>query len=304
MLHDGRRPAGERRSPGDGLRAPEASRTGRSHGTYGWRDSAELAQLDTFKAFCRAAVVEWSVHSSPAMSLKISLAALLSLSAALLAPSIGCSAEVNDGGFGGGDDDGGGGEGAGSNPACAPFLNQESEGMVTFRVVNQTGQDVYVPAFCDAVAYGVQPEAGPDGAYYGDGGGSCNQSCEQLQSEDQYVCDGGQCPPSSIRVVAGETREFVWSGRGREDVEMRSECWFSEFGGPTCSQIVAAPPGSYRVTVGGFSECGADCTCNAEGLCTGQATGLEAVTEHPIFALPASGPVEIVFEVCAFGCPG
>jgi len=233
---------------------------------------------------------------------------LLCFSILCVALSVGCSSDVNvEGGGGEGGGSGGeggeGGSGAG-NPVCAAFADQESAGDVTFTVVNQSGQDVYLRGSCDAINYSVDPEDGPDGTFYGDVGGSCQQSCEALQTEDQLLCEADACAPSSILVQDGETREIRWGGLGQKSVEMPAECWFSESSGTSCQQYVAAEAGSYDLKLGAFSDCGEDCVCDVNGACTGDATGVEAVANEATFDFPASGPVEIVFDTCAFGCAG
>lgn len=225
---------------------------------------------------------------------------LTSLSALVLALSIGCGSSVNEGGGGAG---GGAGGSGGEDPFCAPYFDEEPEGAVTFRVSNQTGQDLYLRGSCNAVSYSVDPEAGPSGTYYGDVGGSCQQSCQELQTTDPILCEADACAPSAILLHPGETRDLAWGGLGQKNVEMPAECWFSPEFGTNCQQIVAAPAGSYKLNLTAFAECGPGCTCDATGVCTGDATGIEAQPDVSTFALPAAGPIDIVFPNCAFGCP-
>lgn len=218
---------------------------------------------------------------------------LTSLSVLLLALSVGCGSTINEGGGGAG----------GGDPSCAPFNDQPADGAVTFRVSNQTGQDLYLRGSCNTVSYSVDPEAGPNGTFFGDVGGSCQQSCEELQSEDPLLCEADACAPSAILLHPGETRELSWGGLGQKSTTMPAECWLSPEFGTACQQIVAAPAGSYKLNLTAFSECGPGCTCDATGVCTGDATGIEALPDTSTFAFPAAGPIDIVFPNCAFGCP-
>lgn len=223
---------------------------------------------------------------------------------ALLVAGAGCGSNVI--GSGGGDTGGGGTGGGNTNPECTPFRDQSSTGEVTFRFVNQTGIDIYLPASCDLVSFQIDPAAGPDGSYYGWTGGACSLTCEDLQSQGQIYCDAGACAPSSFRVPAGGSLDIAWDQLAQKNVEMPSECWFEAAGGPSCNQIVAADPGQYRISITAYDTCASDpaaCGCDATtGLCSGDATGLSATTAPVIFGLPSSQPVEVIFDPCAFGC--
>jgi YD repeat-containing protein len=226
--------------------------------------------------------------------------------------ALACSAKVdlddgdNGGGNVGGGDNGGGGAGGSNDPQCVPFHDAVPSSAVTIRFINQSGQDVYLPATCDQLNVSITPEAGEDGAYYGPTGGSCSQSCDALQSEDPVFCDAAACAPSAIRLPQGETREVVWDGRGQRSAEMPLVCWQSKDAGTTCSQIVNAPAGEYRIDVRGFADCGEGCECDdATGVCSGEAAGWEAYPNPASVSLPAAdGVVEVLFDVCAFPCPG
>jgi len=221
------------------------------------------------------------------------------LSPLALLIALGCSSNVNvdDG------EEGGGGEG-GQGGACTAFADAEPSAPVTFRFSNQSGQDVYLPASCDDLDYSLTPQAGETGTTYGRVGGACQQSCEELQTEEPILCDAAACAASAYRLQTGDVIEIVWDGRGQAPVEMPLSCWESAAAGTSCTQIVAAPAGSYSLSVRGFSECGDECECDANGLCSGTAGGQEAFPNAEAFSLPGDTVVEVVFETCAFGCPG
>ncbi len=228
-------------------------------------------------------------------------------SLALLAFLSACSSSVvEDGGGGQGGGDTSGSDSTGSGVGCEAYDNQSGPAVVTLRVRNDTGLDVYLPASCDTAQFTIENSPTPDpDVWYGPGGvGACTQTCEMLQEEEPYVCDFGGCPPSSIRIAAGQTRDLQWHGTGARSREMPDICWFTDYPNDTCTQIIAAKSGDYQVSLRGYSECGEECTCDAEGLCTGDAIGLEAYLQPTVFQYPATSVVELVFDVCAFGCAG
>lgn len=88
---------------------------------------------------------------------------------------------------------------------------------------------------------------------------------------------------------------------------MPAQCFAFPQAGNTCSQIVAAPTGTYRVDVMGYAECGNGeeaCVCHDGGECEGQAIGATAYPDPATFEFPGAGQVDVVFGVCAFGCAG
>ena len=171
---------------------------------------------------------------------------------------------------------------------------------MTVRFVNKTGMPVYLPGRCEGINYPITPTSGSTDATY-NYDASCLQTCADLQAVPPYVC--GLCAPSSYLLGVGATREVTWDGRGlKSGVPMPSACWEQPQVNGTCSQIVAAPAESYDIQASGFSSCGANCTCDDTGRCTGMAGGQQAYAEPAKFNYPAQNVVEVVFNVCAFGC--
>jgi hypothetical protein len=71
-----------------------------------------------------------------------------------------------------------------------------------------------------------------------------------------------------------------------------------------CPQIVLAAAGDYRIEALGYDGCaGGSCACDADGVCTGYATGMEAYADSTFFTHVSDNLVEVVFGVCAFPCP-
>lgn len=68
-------------------------------------------------------------------------------------------------------------------------------------------------------------------------------------------------------------------------------------------QVLATAEGDYQAAVTGYSSCGADCGCDDEGLCDGMATGSPAYADPAGFHFPTAAIHDVVFGVCAFGCP-
>jgi hypothetical protein len=215
-----------------------------------------------------------------------------------------CGSRVIDpsgsGGDGGSSASNGSTSGAGGGP-CDAFADAPSPGSVTVRFVNDSFADVYLPASCSGPDFTLRPNAGPDGVTYAFDG-SCLQTCGDLRTQPPVLC--GACPPASYKIPHGGSHEVTWNGTGIRSQEMPAACWASNDGGRTCSQVVAAPAGTYRVEAMGFGSCGdgEPCACDSEGYCGGNATGLEAYAEGTTFDFPTGTVVEVLFGVCAFGC--
>lgn len=212
----------------------------------------------------------------------------------------GCGSEVETSGGGGAG--GGGGEG-GTLEACTGFDDAEPGSPITLRFVNETLLDVYLEASCNQLAFDIQPAAGADGAYYGYVGGACQQSCQELQTQNQVQC--GACAPSTQHIPPQSSIEVTWDGRAQRQVEMAAECYFDELtSAQDCAQIFRAPAGEYSLTIAAYNACdgqGAPCECDATGLCSGTASGMAAFGQPTSFTLPTN-TVEYVLDVCAFGC--
>ncbi len=220
---------------------------------------------------------------------------------------VGCGSDVETQGGGGEGGSGAastGGGGTGGSSSCSTFADATSPGDLTLRFVNETVVDVYIPATCDDLQYTIQPAAGPDGNYYGNAFGTCSQSCDELQTAGQLLCDA--CLSTAYRIPAGEALEVTWNQIAAHPTMMPSECWFEASGGTACNQAIAAPAGAYQIGVTVFDGCtGTDaCTCDpGTGLCDGFASGQESEVTPVAFGIPAAGPVEVVIEACTFGCP-
>jgi len=190
----------------------------------------------------------------------------------------------------------------GSGGACGGFEDATGAAPVTVRFVNKTGLPVYLPGNCQGVDYLLNPTNGSDGATYSYDS-SCLQTCADLQTNPPFVC--GLCAPTSYLLDVGATREVTWNGTGlKYEVPMPSTCWAQPQNNGTCPQIVAAPAANYAIQGIGFSSCGPGCTCDEKGICFGYPEGGKAYAELVKFNFPAQNVVEVVFNVCAFGCPG
>jgi hypothetical protein len=193
----------------------------------------------------------------------------------------------------------------GSGGACAAYADQTGTGKVTLRFINKTGLPVYLNSSCaGGIGYSITHILSSDSTSYVYDT-SCLQTCSDLQKEQPYEC--GPCAPQSIRLDPDAIRTIEWDGTGLQvpATPMPPSCYAP--GGdyfPSCDQIVAALAGMYRADAIGYSECGPGCTCDANGLCNGSATGLQALPNPVSFSFPTSGTVDVIFDVCAFGCAG
>jgi hypothetical protein len=177
-------------------------------------------------------------------------------------------------------------------------------------VINDTGQPILIApgAGCwksgIANPFSIIPAAGSDGATYPAMSPYGAQTCgSRLASPPQCIeCDMG--PPYTL-MAPGTTLDLPWDGTGSRTASMPAECytrggyceWASLSGNTDCTQVVAAPAGTYSVTAQAFSTCatcaGNTCSCH----------GATPVTSEPAtFIFPATGAVDVVFGPCAFGC--
>lgn len=242
------------------------------------------------------------VQSSP-----VRLASL----ALLVCIACGSKVEVDDGNGGSGGDGGGGEGGSGGNvdPQCLPFKDAEPVNVVEVMIRNESGQDVYLPANCGQRYLEISAASGDLSISYGSVEGSCLQTCDDLQREEPIFCEAGACAPSSIRIAPGAVISIEWDGRGLAGAEMPAACWFSESAGTSCSQVVNAPDGAYDIGVRGFPSCGEGCECedvDGAGVCNGDVSGFEVPVSGSVTFPSSEEPqfIELVFESCAFGCPG
>ena len=69
-----------------------------------------------------------------------------------------------------------------------------------------------------------------------------------------------------------------------------------------------APAQRYQALIGGYSQCdggeSGPCVCDADNRCQGQAGGQVINTIPAFFDYPSTLSVDLVFDSCAFGCPG
>ncbi len=190
---------------------------------------------------------------------------------------------------------------SGSGGACAGYADQPGSAQVTVRFRNEGGVPIYLPSSCSDVAFSIDPVGGGNAATFAYDK-SCLQTCQDLQTQPQYAC--GACAPRSYRLDPGSFRDVVWDGTGLTSVTMPPQCWAQNNGNTVCSRVVAAPAGTYDVSVMGYATCGPDCQCDAQGVCNGEAMGGQAYPNPAKLSYPSDNLVEVVFGVCAFPCPG
>lgn len=224
---------------------------------------------------------------------------------AAMALGIGCGSSVETNPGGGGHGVGGGqiaGGSVGGSGGCDGFADEQGPSTVTVTFRNNSGLPVYLPRMCDVVSYSMAAGTANDPLTYVYDS-SCLQTCEDLQTQPGYDC--GACMPTTIRIENGGTYQTTWDGTALKAAAMPASCWLDpQYAGSSCSQIVAAPAGSYNVQALGHMECQGACTCDATGLCEGTAAGSAAYSNTTTLSYPAQNAIEILFDNCAFGCPG
>jgi hypothetical protein len=188
-----------------------------------------------------------------------------------------------------------------SSGTCPGFDNQTPIGSTTLHVVNNTGLPIYVPGQCSSVVYSITPVGGgADNVSY-PGSRDCLQTCHDLQTQPPIEC--GVCAPSSYLIPPGSARDIPWDGGGvQSGVAMPANCWNTP-GQTSCSEIVAALKGQYRVDIQGYGQC-PGCSCSPDGVCNGDASGPQAYADPTMFVFPGMPQVDVVFGPCAFPCPG
>jgi hypothetical protein len=188
--------------------------------------------------------------------------------------------------------------------ACDPWTDFPGLSTVTVSFKNNTGMPIYLPMSCTDVVYTITPASGSTTSYVYDP--SCLQTCQDLQTQPQYDC--GACLEQTRRIDAGATHTLTWNGTGLGPyVDMDAACWQGGVAYGKCTDKVQAPAGSYTFGATAYSACGDSggaCTCTEEGACAGSPTGTQATGTPASINFPAANAVEVVFDTCAFGCPG
>jgi hypothetical protein len=188
--------------------------------------------------------------------------------------------------------------------ACDPWTDFPGLSTVTVSFKNNTGMPIYLPMSCTDVVYTITPPNAADSTRYVYDP-SCLQTCQDLQTQPQYDC--GACPEQSRRIEAGATYTLTWDGTGLGPyVDMPAACWSGGQAQSKCTNKVRASAGSYTFGATAYSTCGSSggaCTCTADGACAG-GSGSQAMGTPASINFPAANAVEVVFDTCAFGCPG
>lgn len=127
----------------------------------------------------------------------------------------------------------------GGDTVCAGFGDEESSGTLTIRVINESDEHLYIPASCSTERLNITSVPPNDVSYPGER--SCTQTCEELQTQPQYVC--GACAPLAYRILPGAQRDIPWDGKGLRSRTMPQECWEGSSFNEACQQLVAAKPG-------------------------------------------------------------
>jgi hypothetical protein len=202
------------------------------------------------------------------------------------------------------------GRGPGSQTQCQGFFDETGHS-VRLRVRNDTGVDMYLDAGSGTTpVYRLVPASGDDGRFYGAFDRTCMQTCAELQYEDIQACNLELSAPTVVRVRAGESLDILWDGAGSaDDVEMPGSCFHDPSAAGPCTRIVAPPPGEYQLQLTAYAACDDHdgdlvCDCDADDVCQGEPFGASASPAPVSLVVPVNEQVvDVVFEICAFGCP-
>jgi hypothetical protein len=274
-----------------------------------------LAQADTAADRSRVISTIWRValrlQSLESLETVMKNKSSLVLIAALLAHgalACGDTVDFDDNGSGGSGASGGngghGGDGGsgGKGGQCALY-EDESGSEVTFRIVNDSSQAIYLPTNCGALTPTIQPQDGDDGAFYGNRYGGCFASCEDWQQGEPPVCTAEACALTTQRIEPGGSYDFVWQGTGLVQATMPDACYFdATYASGECTQVIEAPEQTYQFDIPGYMDCVGECVCQEDGQCFGEAGGVEGYHDVTTFDHPDEALVEVVFGPCTFGC--
>ena len=186
-----------------------------------------------------------------------------------------------------------------SGNTCSIYDDRKGSGSMVVRFENQSGLPIYLPMSCGQILFDLKELGSMDAPPFVFDH-SCLQTCHDLQTQTPIAC--GACAPSSFLLQPGQTHDVTWDGTGlKSGVMMPSSCYLMPE--PSCSEIVAAPSGTYEVLATGYASCGANCTCDASGICQGTAGGEQATSNSAQATFPSQNLVQVVFGPCAFPCP-
>jgi hypothetical protein len=186
---------------------------------------------------------------------------------------------------------------------CPEVDNEPTPGPVSFTARNLTGIPIYIPLqSCEtpwAPSVQVIPAGGLDGLTYGLDP-SCPQTCEDLKTQPPKECI--VCAKGLQRLAPLETLTVTWDAATLKQQQIPAACSATN-ASMACQRILAPKPGDYSAFLTAISSC-STCNCTAEGVCFGMPDGAMS-TASAKFTMPATnGPMELVFESCAFGCAG
>jgi hypothetical protein len=199
---------------------------------------------------------------------------------------------------------GGGTAQGGSSNVCAGFEDDVPPPTVwTITVRNDAPADIYLPTSCGSIDLTLTPGVADGASYWYPS--SCLQTCQELQTEGQILCE--PCASSAYRLVPGASVDLYWSGLGLFQTEMPEECFLDASGFTSCVRERTAPAGPFMVQAWGSATCAESpnipCTCDPEtNLCWGYPEGADALAGAG-FTFPSDSTIEVTFGPCTFGCP-
>lgn len=133
-----------------------------------------------------------------------------------------------------------------TNPSGACLSDEPSKGAVTFRVTNKDSKPRFLSK-CGGEFEGFEIK-NADGFEVAPFQGPCVFSCGQLRTQPRVMC--GDCAHEAVKIEPGASVDVPWDGRAVHRTWMNTSC-FEKYDPPPeegrCTQLVATPPGRYRV---------------------------------------------------------
>jgi len=212
----------------------------------------------------------------------------------------GSGATAGSGGSSGSGGTAGSGGSSGAGGTCDTFKDAALGPEITVQFENTTGATLYVLpknfGCGQEVLFRVADSNQKDWILES---GDCGMTCELLQTTSG-LCGAACQQPQVLKLEAGSTFDYKWSGALYDQVDMPGECFFDKPPGPSgsCRQLVSAAAGSYDITAEAASDCGG-CTCDAatgNGYCsTGTQLTADATAKGSI-SFPTDTSVKVTFK--------
>ncbi len=199
-------------------------------------------------------------------------------------------------GSGGGAGSGGAGGGGGT---CEAFKDATPGSEITVQFENTTSGTLYVLpknfGCGEEVLFRIADSSQKEWTLEP---GDCGMTCELLQTTSG-LCAAACAAPRILKLEAGSTFDYTWSGALYDAVDMPGECFFDKPSGTaSCRQRMAAAAGAYEITAEAAADCGG-CTCDAatgNGFCNSFTQLTSDSTAKASITFPTDTSVKVTFK--------